>query len=284
MIASATSVALTGATPILVDIDPATLCLDLDLVERAITPRTRAVMVVSVNGRAPDMESARSLAQQHEIELVEDAAQSLGSSWRGRHLGTFGACGTFSFSIHKLVSTGNGGAVVTQDLQLCERMRRIKDFGRPRAGVDVHEMLGFNFKFTDLQAVIGLEQMKRLGDRAARKKRIFCRYRSELADLDGMEFISTDLAQTAPWFMDILVPASARATLAAFLKQRGIGTRPFYPAIHTQAPFIHLQGEFPHALEVSRRGLWLPSSPRLSDDDIDYVCAEIRDFFLAHRA
>ncbi len=133
MIASATAVVLAGATPVLVDIDPTTLCLDVPAISAALTPRTRAVMIVSINGRSPDMGAISTLAHDKGIQIIEDAAQSLGCYHLGKHLGTFGIVGCFSFSIHKLVSTGNGGAVITNDEALYRTMQRIKDFGRPRA-------------------------------------------------------------------------------------------------------------------------------------------------------
>ena len=181
MIASANAVLLTGATPRFVDIDRATLCLDLAEAERRITPRTKAIMLVSFNGRAPDMDRAVALARDRGVLLVEDAAQALGSRWRGKHLGTFGAVGSFSFSSPKVITTGQGGALVTDDDALIAAIRKIKDFGRLRDGVDEHIALGYNFKFTDLQAVIGLAQMTKLDWRVQRKKELFALYRSELA-------------------------------------------------------------------------------------------------------
>lgn len=171
MIASANAVVLVGAKPALVDIDPSNLCLDLDLAEKAATPKTKAIMLVSINGRCPDMERVVALARKYNLYLIEDAAQSLGSKYRGRHLGTFGEVGSFSFSSLKVITTGQGGALVTDNEELYHRISMIKDFGRPKSGVDYHEILGFNSKFTDLQAVIGIEQMKKLDWRVKKKRR-----------------------------------------------------------------------------------------------------------------
>jgi perosamine synthetase len=279
MIASATSVVLAGAKPVFVDVDPAHFCIDPADLRRALSRRTKAVMYVSINGRAPSIEAVTAFVREHGVALVEDAAQSLGSFKGGRHLGTIGHWGSFSFSVHKLVSTGNGGAVVTDSFELAERMRKLKDFGRQRAGVDLHETLGFNFKFTDIQAVIGLEQLRAVPERSAQKKRTFARYQELLADIDGLVFPETDLESTSPWFMDVLVEPEVREPLAAFLRQHNVGTRPFYPPVHTQAPFATEPGTFPGAVDASRRGLWLPSSVRLSDDDIQYVAACVRSFY-----
>ena len=224
MIASANTVLLAGATPVFVDVEPSTLCLDLEQAERHVTERTKAIMLVSFNGRAPDMARAVALARRHGLFLVEDAAQALGSRWRGRHLGTFGDIGSFSFSSPKVITTGQGGALVTDDAALMARVLKVKDFGRVQAGVDEHDALGYNFKFTDLQAVIGLAQMTKLDWRVQRKRDMFALYQAELADVRGVAFVETDLEATSPWFIDVLVP-DARA-LRQHLHERGIGSRP----------------------------------------------------------
>jgi perosamine synthetase len=273
MIASATAVVLAGARPVLVDIDLRDLCLDLDLAEQAITPRTRALMLVSLNGRAPDMDRAAAIAAEHGLHIVEDAAQSLGSRRGGRHLGTFGEIGSFSFSAPKIITTGQGGALVTDDDGLATRMRRIKDFGRRQPGVDHHESIGFNFKFTDLQAVVGLEQMRKLPWRVARKKEIYALYRTLLEPIRQVTLVPTDLEDTTPWFIDVLVPD--RSALAASLRAAGIGSRPCYPAIHGQ-PAFGIEGSFPNSDHVAAYGLWLPSSSALTDAEVGRVCAAIR--------
>lgn len=275
MIASANAVVMAGATPVFVDVSADTLCLDLDFLEQAITPRTRGIMLVTLNGRFPDMERVLAIAGRHHLHLIEDAAQALGSRCGSKHLGTFGEIGSFSFSAPKIITTGQGGALVTDDPQLADKIRKVKDFGRQKAGVDYHESIGYNFKITDLQAVIGIEQMKKLDWRVARKKDMFGIYRSELEGVPGLSMIPTDLANTSPWFIDILV--NDRTGLQAFLRERGIGTRPFYPAIHSQPPY-GLSGNFPVTEDISARGLWLPSSSFLTDDDIRRVCADIREF------
>jgi perosamine synthetase len=163
-------------------------------------------------------------------------------------------------------------------------MAMIKDFGRPKAGVDYHEIMGLNSKFTDLQAVIGIEQMKKLDWRVKRKKEIYKLYHDQLQDLEKVEFIATNLHDCAPWFIDILVNGDgARDNLAKFLESKGIGTRPFYPAIHTQPPYSHVRGDFKVSESVSQRGLWLPSSSFLTNDDVERVCSEIEAFFLSAR-
>ncbi|MCW4003666.1 MAG: DegT/DnrJ/EryC1/StrS family aminotransferase [Candidatus Bathyarchaeota archaeon] len=283
MIASANSLLLAGAKPIFVDISREDLCLDLDLVEDAISSRTKAIMFVSMNGRYTDMTRLKSIAENHNLFLIEDAAQSLGCKCAGKHLGTFGQVGSFSFSTPKIITTGQGGMLVTDDEKLYRLMSMIKDFGRSDIGnlsrqVDFHEIIGFNFKFTDLQAVIGIEQMKKLSWRVERKKAIFKIYHDLLESIPQIDFIPTNLKDTSPWFIDIIVERG-RDELASFLKNQGIGTRYFYPAIHTQPPYSYVKKNFPVSDWASRSGLWLPSSAFLTDDDVHYVCDHVRKYF-----
>lgn len=276
-IASANSVILAGAKPVLVDIDASTFCLDLGLAEKAITPKTKAIMFVSLNGRCPDMAKVMTLASKHGLHLIEDAAASLGSTYQGKCLGTFGAIGSFSFSSpSKIITTGQGGALVTNDDNLYKEISSIKDFGRYKSGVDSYRVMGFNFKYTDLQAVVGIEQMKKLKWRVARKKEMFAVYQKELEDVPQVKFIETNLEDTSPWFIDVLVPDSL--ALKDFLQKRGVGTRPFFPPIHSQPPY-GLIGKYPNSEYVSAHGLWLPSSSFLTNEDIKRVCREIKTFY-----
>jgi len=276
MIASANVVGLAGAKPILVDVVPQDLCIDLAAAERALTPRTRALMYVSINGRAREIRKAVEFCTAHSLTLIEDAAQSMGSTHAGRHLGTFGRVGILSFSPLKIITTGQGGAVITNDDEIAARARRLKDFGRLSGGVDVHESIGYNFKFTDLQAVIGLEQMKKLDGRVKRKKEMFRLYEKELRGARSIEFLDTDLEETTPWFIDVL--ADRRDELMVHLKQRGIRTRAFYPPIHSQRAY-GLPGKFSITEDVAARGLWLPSSSALTDEEIVRVAQSIRNFY-----
>ena len=280
MIASANAIVLVGAKPVLVDIDPRNICLDLEKAEEAITPKTKAIMFVSLNGRCPDMDNVLALARKYNLFLIEDAAQSLGSKHEGKHLGTFGEIGSFSFSYPKVITTGQGGALVTDSEELYDKISKIKDFGRPKSGVDYHEIMGFNSKFTDLQAVIGIEQMKKLPWRVERKKEIYALYQKVLHDLKQVQFIDTDLADCSPWFIDILLESEKeRNDLMQYLSEKGIGTRTFYPPIHTQPPYAYVKGDFRNADTISAIGLWLPSSSFLTNEDIEKICMEIKRYF-----
>ncbi|MDO8424411.1 MAG: DegT/DnrJ/EryC1/StrS family aminotransferase [bacterium] len=276
MAASPNAVILAGAKPIFVDIEEKTLCLDIAKTEKAITKKTKAVMHVSLNGRAGELSRLKALCAKKKIYLLEDAAQSLGSFYKGKHLGTFGEIGSFSFSMPKIITTGQGGALITQDEKLYQKIQLLKDFGRRKGGEDFYLTVGWNFKFTDLQAVIGIEQMKRLKARISRKKKIYSLYKKLLAGARGVKFIETDLEETTPWFIDVL--AKDRGALIEFLKKEGVGSRPIYPALHSQ-PAYGLKGDFPISLRVAQEGLWLPSSFSLTDKDIEYICKNIKKFY-----
>jgi len=276
MIATPNAVRMAGAKPVLVDVD-ASLCMSTANVAQAITAKTKAVIHVSVNGRAGELGALKLLCKKRGIHLIEDAAQSLGSFYKGKHLGRHGIIGSFSFSVPKIITTGQGGALITDNKKLYEKIEKLKDFGRVRPGVDLHDTLGWNFKFTDLQAVFGIAQMKKLAWRVKRKKAIYALYYKLLKTVPEIEFIPTNLNEVAPWFIDIMVPDPK--ALAVYLKTKSVGTRIFYPATHTQVVYKKTRGKFPVALAVSVHGLWLPSSSSLTNSDVKKVCTEIRRFF-----
>jgi perosamine synthetase len=279
MIATPNSVKMLGATPVFVDVEPDTLILNLELTRQAITPRTRAIMLVSANGRAPGVGIAafEALARENGVALIEDSAQSLGSWYDdGRHIGRAGAIGSFSFSAPKIISTGQGGALITDDDGLAEKLRRLKDFGRAAGGSDVHDSIGYNFKFTELQACVGLAQMRKLPERVVRKKEIWRRYQEGLVGVRGLTLFAHDLELCTPWFIDCL--AERRDELAAHLKAQGIGTRTMYPPINHQKAYA-LPGSHPVSEDIGRRGLWLPSMIQLSDAQIARICAAIAAFY-----
>jgi perosamine synthetase len=279
MIASPNSVVMFGANPIFVDVEPETLCLDIERTRAALGPKTRAIMLVTANGRYPKagIEPFVRLAEERGLILIEDAAQSLGSKFPdGRHIGRAGKVGSFSFSVPKVISTGQGGCVITDDEVVAERIRRLKDFGRVAGATDLHDSIGYNFKFTDLQACIGIEQMKKLDQRIERKKQILRRYQRGLDGVKLVKFFEQNLPDTAPWFIDVL--CEKRDELQIHLKEKGIGTRVMYPPINQQEAYRR-PGSYPVSELVGEKGLWLPSASQLSDGQIDSVCEAIRLFY-----
>jgi len=279
MIASPNSLNFLGANPIFVDVEPDTLCLDFNQIERSLTPKTKAIMLVSANGRYPKsgINKFEDFCIKNNLFLIEDAAQSLGSFYPdGRHIGTAGLIGSFSFSTPKIISTGQGGALVTNNDEIAKNIRKLKDFGRSKGGNDIHDVIGFNFKFTDLQACIGIAQMKKLPERVQRKKILFEKYKNELKNVDGISLFNHDLQNTSPWFIDCL--AENRNALIQFLTDHRIGSRIMYPPINKQLAYLY-PGNFPVSDLIGEKGLWLPSAVQLGDDDVKKVCSVIRKFY-----
>lgn len=279
MIATPNSIKMYGANPVFVDVEKETLCMDIRLAEKAITPKTRAIMLVPANGRYPKcgIEAFVQLAKKHDLILIEDSAQCLGSFYPdGRHQGTVGLAGSFSFSAPKIISTGQGGAIITNDDEVASKVRRLKDFGRSSGGLDIHDSIGYNFKFTELQACIGVEQMKKLKWRVDRKKEIYRIYRALLKEVREIRFFEQDLLYTTPWFIDVC--AENRDELMKYLKEHKIGSRLMYPPINRQIAY-QVPGSHPVSEMIGEKGLWLPSANQLKDEEIRYIADKITQFY-----
>jgi len=278
MVATPNSLKMFGAEPKFIDVDPKTLCISLDEIKKNATSKTKAVFLMNANGRYPsDINEIVSYCKDKNLIVLEDSAQALGSFYPdGVHQGRKGIAGSFSFSAPKIISTGQGGAIITDDDELAYNVSRLKDFGRSGGGNDVHEMIGFNFKFTDIQAVLGIVQMGKLDWRTKRMKDIYARYRENLSNIKEIQFFNQDLQNTTPWFIDI--KAKKRDDLVAFLKLNKIGSRTMYPPINKQQAY-NIEGEHIVSNEIGISGLWLPSSSKLTDEQIDYITEKIKEFY-----
>ena len=279
-IASANAVSLTGATPVLADIDSRTLNLCVDSVRTHLTQKTRAIMPVHVSGRACNMTELAALAQEANVPIVEDAAEALLSMHDGQSLGTIGLFGCFSLSPNKTISTGQGGLIACNDSDLHRKLRMLKDQGRPTKGTggdDTHAEVGFNFKFTNLQAAIGLGQLDLLQARLEHLRGIYTQYRHHLANVAGVTLLEfkVESGETPQW-IDALV--DNRDELCRFLDSRNIGYRKFWHPLHTQPPYRRDDAQFPNSTACAPKALWLPSSFGLTQSDIEYVCQSIKEF------
>ena len=275
-IATANAVRLTGASVVLVDIDRATLTMDPAAAERAITKKTKAIVPVHVTGRAGTLDAILKLAASSNLHVVEDAAEAFMSKHRGRMLGTIGKLGAFSFSPAKTFTTGQGGMVVTSDPALHTRLRELKDQGRAQTGTggdDVHPVMGYNFKFTSLQAAVGLAQLPLVAERVARQRAIQRLYRAELAGVKGITLLPFADEEVPQW-TDALI--DDRDRVAAALRKQGMHSRNFWFPLHTQEPYKQPDSRFPNATWASPRSLWLPSAFTLNDDDVRSVCSALK--------
>jgi perosamine synthetase len=279
MVASPNSVKMLGAMPIFVDVEPETLCMDFTKLERACGPKTKAIMLVSANGRYPlvDINEFVNFANEKNLKIIEDSAQALGSFYpNGTHIGLLGDIGSISFSMPKIITTGQGGALITNNDDLAEKIKLLKNFGRASSGNDQHQTIGFNSKFTEMQAAIGVEQMKKLSTRVDLKKKIWTRYRENLKDLPAMTLFEHNLETTAPWFIDAV--CDDRDGLKSFLALNRIGSREMYPPLNQQEAYNE-PGEYPVSFNIGHKGLWLPSAAQLQEEEIDYVTSKIQEFY-----
>jgi len=285
-VASPNSVIATGGKVVLCDIEKQTLNFDLEKLEKKITKKTKAIMTVNFNGRTTDMKLLNEISKKHDLILIEDAAHSLGSYYKNKHQGTISDLGVFSFSTPKIITTGQGGMITTDNKKLFERCCELKDFGR-KIGIKKnmkkafeHDTIGYNFKFTEFQAAIGISQMNKLEKRIKIKKNMFKKYRELLNNVKGIEFVDTDLRKITPWMMDIILESKKKKNeLISFLEKCNIETRIFYPAIHNLKPYKQPNSKFINSSLISDRGLWLPSSVTLSNDQIELICNKIKKFF-----
>lgn len=278
MVATPNSVGCIGAKAVFADVERDTLCLDFECMKAVVTEKTKAVMLVSLGGRYPrDLYQIISFCKERGIWLIEDAAQSMGSFHNGKHVGTYGDVASFSFSSPKIISAGQGGALITNNEALYNRILQVRDFGREKAGADHYMVLGFNCKYTDLQAVVAIEQMKKLPARVTRKKEMGRLYHKLLTGINGVELIDTNFDETPPWFFEII--CEHRGELVDYLKEHGIGTRLSYPPLHTEPVYGYHDLHFPVTDAVANKVLWLPSTITLTDAQITYVCRCIRDFY-----
>jgi perosamine synthetase len=277
-IATANAVRLAGAEARLVDIEPNRFTIDINRVRAAINDRTRAIVPVDVNGRGADYDALEQIARGKSLHLISDSAEGLGSKWKNRYLGTFGDAGCFSFSANKTVTTGQGGMIATNNTTLYHRLLELKDQGRRSQGTggnDLHPVMGYNFKLTNLQAAVGLAQLEKLSDRLQQARQRDSWYRNSLQSCAGITMppVDSEEGEVLQW-TDILV--EDREQLETRLITLNIGCRPFWYPLHTQKPYKTDDSEFAHAMSISKQGLWLPSSFSLTKEQAAYTADVIR--------
>jgi len=283
-IATANAVIMAGATPVFCDVYADTFCIDGEKAEQKISERTRAIIPVHLYGQSADMAKVKELAQRHSLRIVEDAAQGIGVKFEGRHVGTFGDIGVLSFYGNKTITCGEGGMVLTNDDELASKCYRLKNHGRDKKGIFVHEDIGYNFSFTEMQAAVGISQMKKLSRIISRKKVIHENYCRALAELNRLFPVHID-KRTEPvyWFTSFL--SEEVEELSRYLLDNGIQTRRFFYPLHLQ-PCYRNNGmfrpdgnDFPVSEAIYRRGISLPSSYTLKDEERELVVRKIEEFY-----
>jgi perosamine synthetase len=290
IISCAAAVVRAQAMPVVVDCDPRTFNMRAADVAAVITPRTKAIMVVHLYGLPVDMDGILELASRHGLKVIEDAAEMHGQTYRGGPCGSFGDVSAFSFYPNKHVTTGEGGMIVTDDEALAKRCRSLRNLCFQPERRFVHEELGWNLRFTNIQAAIGLAQLARLDDFVARKRRMGRRYTELLAGTPGLvlPLPRTDYAENIYWVYGMVledgVPFDAVEAMRR-LGARGIGCRPFFWPMHEQPVFLKrgwfAETKCPHASRLARRGFYVPSGLGLTDAQLERVAAAVREVMAA---
>jgi perosamine synthetase len=282
-VASANVILFERATPVFAEIDELTFNIDPAAVEAAITERTRAIIPVHIFGYPCDIEAISAIAKRHGLAVIEDACEAIGCTIDGHGVGTHGNLAVWGFYPNKQLTTGEGGAITTDDPDLAREFRSLVNQGRSDNGDWlVHQRLGFNYRMDEMSAAVGLAQLEKLDMLLERRRRVAERYNELLAGVDGIE-----LPYRGPhprsWFIYYVRLAAGidRTAVSAALAERGIATRPYLPAIHTQPTYRERFGYGPGMLPVTERvsssTLALPFFIQLEDDDIAYVADSLRE-------
>jgi len=278
-IATANAVTYTGARPVFVDSLLDYWCLDPEKVEKAITPRTRAIIPVHLFGHPCDMDALTRIAERHSLCVIEDAAESPGAEYRRRKAGSFGEAGCFSFFGNKIISTGEGGMCLTNDRELAEKITLLKDQGMDPDKHYWHYIVGYNYRLTNLQAAVGAAQVDKLDEFISIRRKLAGIYRSLLKDVEGVVLpVEMPWARHVYWMYPVLIEDNiglTRDELIARMDKLEIETKPFFYPLHTMPPYREKK-TYPVAEDVSRRGICLPCSAKLTEVDIELVAQSLR--------
>jgi len=287
MISTVFAVVYTGAKPVLVDSEPETWNIDVTKIEDKITERTRAIMPVHIYGHPCDMNPIMEIAERHNLYVIEDAAEAHGAEYKGKKVGGIGHIGCFSFYANKIITTGEGGMIVTNDELIAGKAGSLKDLAFSKERRFLHTDLGFNYRMTNIQAAIGLAQFEKIDELRERRRKNAHLYNSLLRDIKGIKLPpEKEWAKNVYWMYSILIKdefGMRRDELMSKLGQKGIETRSFFIPMHQQ-PVFHKLGLFnresyPVAQELSRKGLYLPSGSGLKEEQVDYICSVVRETY-----
>jgi perosamine synthetase len=280
IISCAAAIVRTCASPVLIDSDPVTWNMDVSQIEDKITPKTKAIMVVHIYGLPVDMGPVLKLAQKYNLKIIEDAAEAHGLTYRGKFCGSFGDVSIFSFYPNKLVTTGEGGMIVTDDEEIANRCRSLRNLCFQQDRRFVHRQLGWNFRMTNLQAALGVAQLEKLQEFVAIKRQMGKKYTQLLADVNCIQLPAerTEYAENIYWVYGVVLTKEVDFDAKEAMKrlaERKVGTRPFFWPIHEQPVFkktgMFERENYPVAEKLARRGFYVPSGLALTELQIEYV-------------
>lgn len=273
--ATANAVIHCGAKPVLVDVNTQSWCIDVDKAEENITSRCKAIIVVHLYGRPAPMKPIMALAEKYGLYVVEDCAESIGARFNGKQTGTIGHLGCFSFFANKILSCGEGGMVTTNDANLIEKVRLLRDHGMDKAKRYWHLAPGYNYRLTNMQAAVGLAQLEQIDDFLNKRDKVGEYYHSQFSDISGLQLPQTECdCEEIVWLFSLLVTEdighTGREHLVEQLNAQGIQARRFFYPLHQQ-PAYYQQGDFSQSISLSERGLCLPTFAQISQEQLDYV-------------
>lgn len=282
-IATANAVSYVGAKKVLVDCDPQTWAINLDDLKRKITPKTKAIMVVHLYGHPADMDPIIEIANKNKIHIIEDCAESIGATYKDKMTGSFGIISTFSFFGNKVITTGEGGMIVTNDDALNSKMRILKGQGMDPNRRYWHPVVGYNYRMTNIQAAIGLAQLEQVDKFLEHRRELAKWYNEDLSSLKNEITMPYEAswAKHCYWMYTILVNKNDndnRNHLMNFLADHGIETRPIFYPMH-QMPPHYSNLAFPKADDISSRGINLPTHVGLTREDISFISSKIKNYF-----
>jgi len=277
-IATANVVRYCRATPVFVDAHLDYWCMDPASISGAITKRTKGIIPVHLYGHPCNMDAILGIASKHNLWVVEDCAEAHGAKYKGNLVGSFGDISCFSFFGNKIMTTGEGGMCLTDDGKLAEKMRNLRDHGMDPTRKYWHNVIGFNYRMTNLQAALGVAQLEKVDYLIARRNQVAEWYDEilEAETLDVGFVIVGSWAAPVCWIYTILVDEDVRDRLMGELKDKGIETRPMFYPVHIMPPYEQ-DKRFPVAEDLSACGISLPSGPTLTKKDVEYICSCIKE-------
>lgn len=276
-IATANAVSYSGAKPVFADIDPETWCISPDDIKKKITPHTKAIIPVHLYGHPADMDKINKIAVEHGLYSIEDAAEAHGAEYKNKKAGSLGICGVFSFYGNKIITTGEGGMITTNDEKLYEKAKYLRDHAMSKEKRYWHTEIGYNYRMTNIQAALGLAQLERIDELINKKRQIYNWYKEYLSGFDKVTLNpQKEWAKNVFWMVCILLNDNAyiaRDDLMIRLKDKGIDTRPFFYPM-TDMPMYGGKVKNKIAQKISYRGINLPSGVNLDKTTIDFICKE----------
>lgn len=279
-IASVSTISHAGATPIFVDSLQSTWQMDPASVRKKITPKTKAIMVVHLYGHPCEMDELVKIAKENDLFIIEDCAEAFGSKYKEQHVGTFGDISTFSFYGNKTITTGEGGMVVTNDETLYDRAYHLRMHGLAKYREYWHDVLGYNYRMTNICAALGLAQLEKADEKIKKKRALAEKYNKLLGGLPITPHKETENVFHTFWMYSILTETSElREELREHLKENGIETRPTFYPVHTMPMYSKNFQKLPVAESLGWRGINLPSWPDLNDEELNFIAEKIKEFF-----